>query len=108
MDYEAPTLTPITEEEANRRAPGIGNTLYEGKRRRRLSSGTENHRVRSIYWQEKMLVTGDGHPMGHGGDGTCKACGDFRGDLARDWIAMVEKARTLSDVDLRMPGGDPQ
>jgi hypothetical protein len=79
--------------------------LYEPKRENRLTSPTENRRVRQLYWHEKVrMLGGFDHPMGHGGRGTCSDCKRFRGQLAADWVDLAERAQSMTDVELVVPG----
>ena len=60
------------------------------------ASRAENHRVRGLYMAERTRVIEADHPVGC----KCRPCGRFRGQLARDWVAVAEKAH------LHVPGQD--
>lgn len=66
------------------------------------ASPTENARVRMLYLVEKIAWLGEKHPLGC----KCRRCGEFRGELARAWVATVIKNETSTDVHLTMPGAD--
>lgn len=60
-------------------------------------SRPENARVREIYLKEKARWLLDHYPVAEltGGNPAgckCRRCGKFRGDLAREWVAVAEKA----------------
>jgi len=77
--------------------------LYRNRRRIGMTSPTENRRVRTIYLTDKHMVLGHPDPP-HEPGCECLRCGDFRGDLARDWVDMAERAQAMSDVELVVPG----
>jgi hypothetical protein len=70
--------------------------LWEPTRTSDRTSPGENRRVRELYLVEKARILGRVHSPGH----KCRKCGDFRGDLARDWVKVAEKA------GLRVPGAE--